>query len=182
MAEHVGTGQVGDVDSKRSWRQLLSQLPWSVSTGIVLVVTTGALVGWYGWRIHEDRQAQVRDDAYLQTARQAALNLTTISYAEVDRDIKRILDSTTGGFRDDFQRRSAPFLDVVKQARSTSQGAVTEAGLESVDGNHAQVLLAVSVKTSLAAGEPGPPRNWRMRISVEQTGDGTKVSNVQFVP
>jgi len=151
-------------------------------TGVVLVVATGVLVAWYGWRIHEDRQAQVRDGIYLQTARQAALNLTTISYTEADQDIKRILDSTTGAFRDDFERRSAPFLDVVKQARSTSRGAVTEAGLESVDGDRAQVLLAVSVRTALAAGEPGPPRNWRMRISVEKAGDGAKISNVQFVP
>jgi Mce-associated membrane protein len=45
------------------------------------------------------------------------------------------------------------------------------------------VLVAMSVKTSMASAPPDQePRRWRMRLTVDKTGDGAKVSNVQFVP
>ena len=185
MAEHVDTEQLDEPSQnprKLRVRQVLSRVPLVLVVGLLLVVADGGLAGWVGWRSHQSEVAQAQDNLYVQTARQAALNLTTISYTEADADIQRILDASTGDFREDFQRRSQPFVEVVKQARSKSEGTVTSAGLESVNGDAAQVLLAVSVKTSMAAAPPGEPRNWRMRISVEKVGDGAKVSNVQFVP
>ena len=95
---------------------------------------------------------------FLQVGRQGALNLTTIDFAEADTDIQRILDSATGTFYDDFSKRSQPFVDVVKQAHSKSVGTVTEAGLESASADQAQVLVAVSVKTSNAGAAEQPAR------------------------
>ncbi|TAJ41797.1 MAG: mammalian cell entry protein [Chitinophagaceae bacterium] len=193
MAEHADSEQLdgivnpGDTlvdsttESKPSLRQRLPRVAPVVALGLLLVATVGVLAGWLGFRAHAAQQQQALRSLYVQTARQAALNLTTISYTEADADIRRILDSTTGAFRDDFQRRAEPFVAVVKQARSKSEGTVTEAGLESVNGDGAQVLLAVSVRTSLAEAPAGPPRNWRMRISVAKDGAGARISNVQFV-
>lgn len=92
------------------------------------------------------------------------------------------LDSATGEFHDDFQNRSAPFIDVVKQAKSKSVGTVTEAGLESLDGGQGRVLVAVTVKTVSNGKAEEQPRYWRMRMTVAGEGDGAKVSNVEFVP
>jgi Mce-associated membrane protein len=110
------------------------------------------------------------------------VNLTTIDWQEADADINRILDSATGTFYDDFSKRSQPFVQVVKQAQSKSVGTVTEAGLESQSGDQAQVLVAVSVKTTNLGVNEQRPRAWRMRIDVQKIGDQAKVSNVQFVP
>jgi Mce-associated membrane protein len=190
MAEHADPEQLDTADEaeegvvaapKPSLRQRLPRVSPVVAAGLALVVAGGALAGWLGFRAHQAEQGQALRNLYVQTARQAALNLTTISYTEADTDIRRILDSSTGAFRDDFQRRSEPFVAVVKQARSKSEGTVTEAGLESVNGDGAQVLLAVSVRTSLAEAPAGPPRNWRMRISVAKDGASARISNVQFV-
>jgi Mce-associated membrane protein len=70
---------------------------------------------------------------------------------------------------------------VVKQAKSTSVGTITEAGLESEESGHARVLVAVAVKTSNAGAPEQDPRTWRMRITVQKDGDQAKVSNVEFV-
>jgi Mce-associated membrane protein len=56
----------------------------------------------------------------------------------VDADIQRILNSSIGAFHDDFQKRSQPFIDTLKQAQSTSTRTVTAAGLESLGDNEAQ--------------------------------------------
>ncbi|BBZ22697.1 Mce associated membrane protein [Mycolicibacter hiberniae] len=152
----------------------------TAAASLAVAALTGA-VGWLGYRDHQIHQAQEQRESYVQVARQAAINLTTISYAQADADVQRIIDSTTGEFREDFTQRSRPFLDVVRQAQSESEGTVTEAGLESVDGDRADVLLAVSVRTTIAGTVQPEPRHWRMRISLQRTDDGPKVSNIGFV-
>lgn len=150
--------------------------------GVSFVVALLALCGWLGYRAN-----QARDDAHfrallVQVAKQGAVNLTTIDFEHAESDVQRILDSATGEFHDDFQNRSAPFIDVVKQARSKSVGTVTEAGLESLDGGQGRVLVAVTVKTISNGKAEEQPRYWRMRMTVARDAGGAKVSNVEFVP
>lgn len=139
------------------------------------------LTGWLGYTAYQKRQAQAPREQFVQVARQGAVNLTTINYTQVDADVQRILDLATGAFREDFEQRSKPFIEVVKAAQSKSEGTVTDAGLESQRGDSAQVLVAVAVKSRTAGGEEAP-REWRMRIEVRSVGDDAKVSNVVFVP
>jgi Mce-associated membrane protein len=150
--------------------------------GLVLVLALGGLVGWLGFRAYQSHQLDAQRKVFLQVGRQGALNLTTIDYQHVDEDVKRILDSATGTFYDDFQQRAQPFTDVVKQVKSKSVGSVTEAGLESESENEAQVLVAVAVNTTVEGQPNQQPRAWRMRILVQKVGEDTKVSNVEFVP
>lgn len=156
------------------------QLGRVVGLGIVLALT--ALCGWLGVQANQARQDANLRALLVQVAKQGAVNLTTIDYEHADTDVQRILDSATGQFRDDFQSRSAPFVDVVKQAKSRSVGTVTEAGLESLDGRQGQVLVSVTVETTSNGIPEEQPRYWRMRMTVAQQDGGAKVSNVDFVP
>jgi Mce-associated membrane protein len=165
--KHEGTDDHVETRVRRLYLPTLQALV----VGVFVVMGLAALVGWLGYRTYEDRQAQAQRNLFLQVGRQGAVNLTTISYTEVDADVQRIVDSATGSFRDDFQQRSGPFIAAVKQAQSKSQ-----------NGDRAQVLVAVSVRTSNAGAPQPDPRAWRMRISVAKVGDTGKVSDVQFVP
>jgi Mce-associated membrane protein len=153
----------------------------AVALGVVLVVAVGGLAGWLGYRALQGHRVAAQRGMFLQTARQGALDLTTIDYAHFDSDVQRILDSSTGKFHDDFQSRSKPFVDIVKQAQSKSEGTITGAALESRAGDSAQVLVAVAVKTT-SAGNQSDTKAWRMRIDVQEVDDSAKVSNVEFVP
>ncbi|CAN5335997.1 hypothetical protein BH11ACT7_BH11ACT7_02760 [soil metagenome] len=150
--------------------------------GIVAVLVLGGAVGWLGYRGVESRKAAEQREVFLQVGRQAAINLTTIDFETVDADVQRILDSAAESFYDDFSARTQPFVEVVRQAQSKSVGEVTSAGLESYDDDGAQVLVAITVRTSNVGAPEQEPRAWRMRISVEQIADETKVTNVEFVP
>jgi Mce-associated membrane protein len=156
------------------------RLVWVAS--VLIVAVLGGLVGYLGYRGYQMQVAARQREVFLSVGRQAAIDLTTISYTEAEADVARILDSATGTFHDDFQQRSQPFIDVVKRAQSTSQGSVTAAGLASLDGDRAQVIVALSVKTANAGVPEQQPRGWRMRLDVERVGDTAKVSDVQFVP
>ena len=175
-------GAQGDDESAPPAEPRPQRLALSLTAAVLIVAAVGIVAGCLGFRSLQSHQRAQQREVLLQAARQGALNLTTISYTEVDADIKRILDSATGTFYEDLQKRSQPFTEVVKQARSKSQGTVTQAGLESVQGDSAQALVAVAVTTSNAGAPDQQPRAWRMRISVQKVGDTAKVSNVEFVP
>jgi Mce-associated membrane protein len=160
----------------------MSRVRVAALVGVVVIALLAGLVGWLGFQSVQTQRTQAQRELFLQVGRQAAINLTTIDFQHADADVQRILDSATDTFYDDFSKRSQPFVDVVKQAQSKSEGTVTAAGLESDGANEAQVLVAVTVKTSNAGAEEQQPRAWRMRIAVKKVGDDAKVSNVEFVP
>jgi Mce-associated membrane protein len=194
MAEDAKEPETLDVDGDESqsekrlarWRRRarLSRAAVPLVAAVALVAALAGLAGWLGYRAYEKHEANAKRDLLVQVARQGAVNLTTINYAEVDADVQRIIDLSTGAFRDDFEQRSKPFVEAVKTAQSKSEGTVTDAGLESQRGDSAQVLVAVAVKSRTAGGEQAP-KEWRMRIEVRSVGTDArdaKVSNVVFVP
>jgi Mce-associated membrane protein len=173
-----------DEESAAAAKPGLSHVRLAMIAGLVLVVALAGLTGWLGFRAYQSHQTNEQEKLFLSVGRQGALNLTSIDWQHADADVQRILDSATGTFYDDFQKRAQPFVEVVKQAQSKSVGTIAEAGLEpqSITSNGAQVLVAVTVKTSNAGAPDQAPRAWRMRITVQKVGDEAKVANVEFVP
>ena len=162
-------------------KKSISLVSRAILVGVAIVAALAALAGWLGFRDYQAHQWQAERSQFLQAARQGATNLTTIDWQQADGDVQRILDGATGQFYDDFAKRSGPFIDVVKKTKSTTVGAVTEAGVESQSDQGAQVLVAVTVTTSNAGAPQTDPRGWRLRVAVQRVGDQTKVSNVEFV-
>lgn len=179
--EHEADDRVED-NAETVGKKRLSAGRRVLVAGCAALVALGCLVGWLGYRAYGAHQAQAERNLLVAVATQGAVNLTTIDYTRVDADVRRILDSSAGTFHDDFQSRSQQFIDVVNQAKSKSAGTVTAAGLETRDGDRAEVLVAVTVKTTTAGAPEQDPRRWRMRITVEKVGNGVKVSDVKFVP
>ncbi len=168
------------IEKPRRRRRRLGPTGQALAAGTLMVVLIAAVAGWQGYQSYQSfREHQVRE-LFLGTARQAAVNLTSIGYADAEGDVRKILDSATGSFHDEFQQRASKFLDVVKQTQVKSEGTVTEAAVESMNSDRAQVLVAVSVKSTQGAAAQ-PPRGWRIRITVEKVGGSTKVSDVGFI-
>lgn len=171
-----------DEDEGRLAPARMSPVRMGLAFGLAVTVALAALCGLLAYRVHQTRAGEQERAVLVQVAKQGAVNLTTIDYEHAESDVQRILDSATGQFREDFEMRSAPFIDVVKKAKSKSVGTVTEAGLESLSGQGGKVLVAVTVKTISDGNAEQQPRYWRMRMTVDREGKGAKVSGVDFVP
>jgi Mce-associated membrane protein len=167
-----------DVQEQGRWRP---EVRLAVAAGAVALLVSVGLAGWisYGaWRCH---QADQQRELFLRAARQDAQDMTTIRHTEVESDVQRILDLSIGTFHDDFAQRRQPFIEHIKHEQSTSLGTVTEAGLESVGGNSARALVAISVKLSKAGNAEQKLDGFRLRINLQRVGAGVKVSDVEYV-
>jgi Mce-associated membrane protein len=186
MADDVVTPGEEPVEEAQPRQAVSTQHPipvhrMSLLAGLIGVVVLAGLVGWLGFRDYEAHQSEAQRNLFVAAARQSAVYLTTIDYQHIDTDVQRILDSSTGGFHDNFSVRWRPFVDLVKRGHSKLEGTVNEAGLESQKGDVGQVLVAVTVKSANPAGPQQEPQVWRMRITVKKMGGAGKISNVAFV-
>ena len=136
---------------------------------------------WLGYSDHQIRQSESARRDMVAAARAGAVSLTTIDHRQAEESVQRILDTSTGAFRDDFAARATGFIDAAKKAQSTSVGTVADAGLESVDGDAGRVLVALTVMTSNAGVPERQPRAWRMRVTVSPEDHAYKVSSVEFI-
>jgi Mce-associated membrane protein len=178
MADDAATGQEPRGSTTTGVTERVERL--ALAAGVIVVVLLAGLVGWFGFSAYQAHTAEADRKAFVQVARYSAVILTTIDYEHADADVRRILDSANRTFYDNFSHRWEPFRDLFRQAHSKSVGTVTEAGLESQNGDKGRVLVAVTVTESNPWGQQ-EPQVWRMRITVRKMGDGAKVSNVAFV-
>ncbi|UXA16897.1 Mce protein [Mycobacterium sp. SMC-4] len=172
----------GEATDEAPARAPMSHVKLALIAGLVAVLALTGLTGWLGYRTYESHREEQQRNLFLQVGRQGAVNLTTIDWENAEADVQRILDSATGTFYDEFQERAQPFVEVVKQAQSKSEGTIAEAGLESYGDNEGTVLVAVTVRTSNAGAPEQQPRAWRMRLTVQEVAGEAKVSRVDFVP
>jgi Mce-associated membrane protein len=141
-----------------------------------------ALTGFLGWRDVQVRRGEQLRESMVQAGRDGVLALTTIDHERVDADVQRILDTSTGTFREDFAQRAESFKDAARKAASKSVGTVVESGFESLDGDLGKVLVAAVVMTSNRGAPEQQAKGWRTRVSVIRDGDVFKVAAVEFIP
>lgn len=115
---------------------------------------------------------------YVDYAKQFTIALTSLSAQSADSDIQRIIDGSTGQFHEDFASRRSSFAQTVVGSNVTTEGTVNSAGLDSINGTTAHVLVAATSKVTNNAGPSQGPRSWRLVLQVEKIGDRYKVSKV----
>lgn len=146
--------------------------------GIVGLLAAG---GWMIYQHHNVLQERQREAAYVATARQGVVNLTSLDFNKAKEGVQRVLDIATGEFKDDFQRRAADFESVVKASKAVTEGTVTVTAVESANRDSAVILVLSNERVTNNAGAKEEPRTFRFRVTVVHEGDDLKVSKVEFV-
>jgi len=148
---------------------------------IVIVVALVLLTAILGWQDVQVRRGEQIRESMVAAGRAGVLALTTVDHERIDDDVQRILDTSTGKFRDDFAQRAESFKDAARKVASKSVGTVVESGVESVDGDRGRVLVSLIVMTSNLGAPEQQPKSWRTRVSVIKDGGTFKVSAVEFI-
>jgi Mce-associated membrane protein len=155
-------------------------LALSTAAAVAIVGFLGAS-GWMVWQHHNVVKERQRAGAYIATARQGVVNLTSLDFNKAKEDVQRVLDIATGDFKEDFQKRAEDFAAVVKDSKAVTEGSVAAAAVESMNNDSAVILVLANERVTNIAGAKDQPRTFRFRVSVVHDGDDLKVSKVEFV-
>jgi Mce-associated membrane protein len=154
---------------------------WKAAVIILICAFIGAS-GYMMWQRHETTERNQRTANFLAGARQGVVNMLSLDFKRAKEDVQRVIDSSTGQFKDDFQQRAKDFTTVVEQSKVVTEGTVNAAGVQSIDGNSALVIVAATSRITNAAGAKDEPRRWRLKVSVTDDGGQYKMSKLEFVP
>lgn len=171
----------GSARSRRRLRLPSWSVTWKAAAVVLICVFVAASVCMM-WQRHEISERNQRAANFLAGAKQGVVNMTSLDFNRAKEDVQRVIDSSTGQFRDDFQQRAKDFITVVEQSKVVTEGNVTAAAVQSMDGNSAVVLVAATSRITNAAGAKDEPRRWRLKVTVTEDGGQYKMSKLEFIP
>ncbi|WP_019931527.1 hypothetical protein [Nocardia sp. BMG111209] len=178
----VATAADPTADSATVHRSL-GVLGWAAA--VVAVLSLVLLLGAGGVFVYHQRHADAmaeRRTEYVQTAKQAILNLTNIQDDTASADIDRVLSVSSGQLKAEYSSQKDAYAKVVQQAKVKAHGEIVEAALESEDAGTGRVLVAATQTLTNAGSAQPQQRTYRFRVTVTRDDSGTvTASEVEFV-
>ena len=172
-------------EAPRSWRRLPGgRVSARVALGLTLALICALLAasGYMMWQHRTATAQRHRSAEFAAAARQGVVTLMTLDYSHAKNDVQRVIDSSTGRFKDDFQNRADDFTKVVQDSKVVTTASVNATAVQSMTDNSAVVLVAATSQVTNATGAKNQSRAWRLSVTVQRDGGQIKMSNVEFVP
>ncbi|HEY6737635.1 MAG TPA: hypothetical protein VI076_02210 [Actinopolymorphaceae bacterium] len=119
--------------------------------------------------------------AALRTARQFAVDFTTLDYRKFDRDADRVLDASSGAFRTQYENATGQLKELVTANKTVTEGEVLDAGIVSFDPDSARVLVAVDAQVRNVEAEKPQLRTFRLQVDLVRERGAWRVVELQFV-
>jgi Mce-associated membrane protein len=170
------------VRERRRWR--IGRILKVLAAGIAFACTCALItLSVLMVKQHRDQAAeQQRSAEYAAAARQSVVTLMSLDFNKAKEDVQRIVDNSTGQFRDDFKNQADDFIKVAQDSKVITEVTVNATAVESMTNDSAVVLVSASSRVTNAAGAKQEPRSWRLSVNLQRDGGQIKMSKVEFVP
>ena len=166
-------------------RRRMPRIRWKIVAAVLAIVLTLAFVAASGYMVWQHRLAQheqQRTAEFTAAARQSVVTLMSLNFNNAQEDVQRIIENSTGQFRQDFEAQAEDFTQVAKDSKVITEVTVNVASLKSVTDNNATALVSATSRVTNTAGANQEPRSWRLMVDLVREGDQIKMSKVEFVP
>jgi Mce-associated membrane protein len=176
----------GNAAEPPSRRRRMATKPWAAplakALAIVLILGLAAASGYMLLKQQQVTKQQQRTAAFIAGAKQGIISLTSLDFNRAKEDAQRVIDSSTGQFKAQFQERAADFTRVVQESKTITEGTINGAAVESMDEHSAKVLVSATSRVINKPEAKEAPLTWRLKVTVADDGGQYKMSNVEFVP
>jgi Mce-associated membrane protein len=162
-----------------------------VALVVALVVPLAAAVAawqWQGQRLADARADRAADRAALDAATRETLVWATVDYRKVDDYVARVESGATGRFLSQFKASEKALRTLVTSNKSVQVPTIPHdgAGLicgatERCDQGDAQALVAMDATVTNKSTKTPVPRQYRLKITLDQSGGDWKIENLEFV-
>ncbi|OBB45707.1 hypothetical protein [Mycobacterium sp. 852002-51961_SCH5331710] len=183
----VGDDAVATEDAETSKRRRLRmpRIRWKIVAAVVavvLILAFGAASGYMVWQHRLAEQDRQETAEFTAAARQSVVTLMSLDFNRAKEDVQRIIDNSTGQFKQDFEAQAEDFTNVAKESKVVTEVTVNTAALTSKTDNNATALVSATSRVTNTAGANQEPRSWRLKVDLVREGDQIKMSKVEFVP
>lgn len=179
----AGDGETGEASGATAKRRLprFGRRGAAVAAAVVALCALLGACGYMFWATQQVSKHRAQEAEFTAAARQGVVNLMSLDFTKGDQDLQRLIDSTTGGFRTDFEKSKNDFLSVMKDSKVVTTADVEATGVESMDADTAVVLVAAKSQVTNAASAQQQPRAWRLSVTMQRDNGQLKMSKVEFV-
>jgi Mce-associated membrane protein len=154
---------------------------WLTVVLSVLAVLLAVAVGLLTWQVHGQSATASQRTAVLTAARQEALDLTTLSKTTGAADFQAVLSGAAGNLKQELSDGRSDFLKALSSDAVTSVGQVLDAGIVSLSGANATVLLNVSSSVTNKQSSKPETRLYHWKAALVDSGGRWLVTSLEFV-
>jgi len=180
----LGADEAEEWAAKSRWRRL-PHPTWKGIAATVVILCTVALLAVSGYMIWTHRQAEKllqQNAEYAAAARQSVVTLMSLDFNQAQEDVQRIIDTSTGEFKEDFEQQAADFVTVAQDSKVVTDVTVNSTAVETMTDESAVVLVAASSRVTNVSGANQEPRTWRLSVGLQREDGQIKMAKVEFVP
>jgi len=158
-----------------------ARLSWQVGAVALIVVALLAVGGEraLAWQDERDRAADEKDAAAAATAE--VEGLIDISGSTSEEDIAKLLEGATAGFRSELEAQADRLRKTLSENKVVATGEVVSTGLVKLEDGRATVIVAAVGTVKNKQTDKAEPRNYRLRVDLQQDADRWLVSGLEFV-
>ena len=144
---------------------------------IVVLLVAVVVLGYLQWQDH--RAGELRRSA-AEDASRLVVQLATYDHTDVDANLDAVVAEATPGFADRYREVSEGLRELLASGEGTSNGTVTHAAVESVDGDTAVVLVFLDQEVTNVTVPDGRVDSSRMVVTVVRDGDRWLLDDAQL--
>lgn len=184
-AEADGTVDAPEAEPVEKQRRWTTGRIVKIAAASVASMVTCALITLSVLMVQHHRgvvRDQQRNAEYSAAARQSIVTMMSLDYNKAKEDVQRIIDNTTGQFKDDFQNNAPDFIKVAQDSKVVTDVSVNATAVQSMTDNTATVLVSATSRVTNSAGAKQDPRSWRLSVDLKRDGGQIKMAKVEFVP
>lgn len=166
-------------------RLRMPRIRWKIVAAVAAILCISALVTLSVLMVLDHREQAQKQQQYAEfaaAARQSVVTLMSLDFNSAEDDVQRIIDNSTGQFKEDFEAQAEAFAQVARDSKVVTEVNVNVAAVKSITDADASVLVSATSRVTNSAGANQEPRSWRLMVDLVREGDQIKMAKVEFVP
>jgi Mce-associated membrane protein len=166
----------------RRWRPRRPRARFlAVAIAVLLVTASFGACGSMWWKHHTMLEQRHRTAEVTAAARTELTDLMSIDYTKARDGVQRVIDDSTGQFKDQFQSSAEDLVASLEQSKVLTTVTIKAVAVKAMTNDSAVVLIAATSRASSLQGAQRDPRNFRVMLTLVRDNGRLKLSRVEFV-
>jgi Mce-associated membrane protein len=170
------------ISALRRWRpRRPSPRSLAVALAVLLVCASAGACGSMWWRHRTLLEERQRTAEFTSAARTELTDLMSIDYTKARDGVQRVIDDSTGQFKDQFQASADDLVAGLEQSKVLTSVTIKAVAIKAMTKDSAVVLVAATSQASSLQGARRDPRDFRVELTLLRDDGQLKLSRVEFV-